>query len=65
MSDAYARLLIYFENPVAIGEHPQITEEMDKLLEQHASASDKLESLNSMFTGLGEGKIVAALAKNK
>ena len=29
--DARARLSVYFESPVAIGEHPQFTEEIDKL----------------------------------
>ena len=32
--DARARLSVYFENPVAIGEHPQHTEEIDKLIGQ-------------------------------
>ena len=34
IADAKARLKIYFENPVGIGEHPQHTEEMGKLLSQ-------------------------------
>jgi hypothetical protein len=40
-----ATLLIYFSNPVAIGEHPQHLEEMDKFVEQLANAKDKLETL--------------------
>jgi hypothetical protein len=47
--DARARLRIYFENPVAIGEHPQHTEEMDKLLEKMAGAEDKKEILERQF----------------
>jgi hypothetical protein len=48
--DARARISIYFESPVAIGEHPQHTEELDTLVEQMANASDKLEVLRSNFT---------------
>jgi hypothetical protein len=29
MMDAIARLEVYLVNPVAIGEHPQFTDEMD------------------------------------
>ena len=32
--DDNCRISIYFESPVAIGEHPQHTEEIDKLLGQ-------------------------------
>ena len=45
LKDAEARLAIYFNNPVAIGEHPQHTEEIDHLIEQRANAKDKLENL--------------------
>ena len=47
--DARARLSIYFESPVAIGEHPQHTEEIDKLVEQLANATDKLDTLSKNF----------------
>jgi len=47
--DARARISIYFESPVAIGEHPQHTEELDTLIEQLANASDKLETLHNEF----------------
>lgn len=43
---AQATILIYFNNPVAIGEHPQHLEEMDKLLEQMSTAQDKLDMLS-------------------
>ena len=46
--DALARLEVYVTSPVAIGEHPQHTEEMDKLIEQYANAKDKAESLMIM-----------------
>ena len=48
MSDAEARLYIYFTNPVGIGEHPQHTEEMDKLVEQRTNAKDKLETITNL-----------------
>jgi hypothetical protein len=51
--DALARLEVYVTSPVAIGEHPQHTEEMDKLIEQYANAKDKAESLMIMKAELG------------
>ena len=45
MNEAEATLLVYFNNPVGIGEHPQHLEEMDKFVEQMANAKDKLETL--------------------
>lgn len=50
MDDAIARFEIYLKNPVAIGEHPQHTEEMDKLVAQYTDAKDKIESLKEMVT---------------
>jgi|TARA_R110002050_G_scaffold232592_1_gene368239 methylaspartate ammonia-lyase len=47
--DARATLSIYFESPVAIGEHPQHTEEIDKLLGQLESATGKLDTLSKNF----------------
>jgi hypothetical protein len=48
MAEAEATLLVYFTNPVGIGEHPQHIEEMDKLVEKFANAQDKLESLEKI-----------------
>jgi hypothetical protein len=45
IAEAEATLLVYFSNPVGIGEHPQHLEEMDKFVEQMANAKDKLETL--------------------
>lgn len=39
--DAVARLSVYLKNAAGIGEHPQITEEMDKLVQQYVDAKDK------------------------
>jgi hypothetical protein len=47
--DAEASLLVYFTNPVGIGEHPQHIEEMDKLIEKRANAQDKLENLEQFY----------------
>jgi hypothetical protein len=49
-ADAVARLDIYLNNSVGIGEHPQHTEEMDKIVEKFADAQDKLESLKMMIS---------------
>ena len=45
----YANLLIYFDNSVGIGEHPQQLEEMDKLVSKIESAESKLSALNRHF----------------
>ena len=42
-------LLIYFENPVGIGDHPNHLSEMDGLISDMASANDKLKMLKKMF----------------
>jgi len=45
IAEAEATLLIYFNTPVGIGEHPQHIEEMDKMVEKLANAKDKLQTL--------------------
>ena len=52
MDDAVARFEIYLKSPVAIGEHPQHTEEMDKLVAQFTDAKDKTESLKEILKEL-------------
>jgi uncharacterized protein (DUF342 family) len=42
-------MIIYFDNPVAIGEHPQHLTELDKLLEQLSTAEEKLINLRKHF----------------
>jgi len=49
IAEAEATLLIYFNNPVGIGEHPQHLEEMDKMIERYANAKDKLDSLTGLI----------------
>ena len=49
MAEAEATILIYFNNPGAIGEHPQHVEEMDKVIEKMANAKGKLEMLEVIY----------------
>ena len=49
IASAKSTMIIYFDNPVAIGEHPQFIEEMDKQLDKMASAEEKLITLNKHF----------------
>ena len=49
IASANATMIIYFDNPVAIGEHPQHLIELDKLLEQLSTAEEKLENLTKHF----------------
>ena len=47
ISEADATIQIYLEKPVAIGEHPQHIDEIDKLIEKIAAAEEKLSVLQS------------------
>ena len=47
ISEADATIQIYLEKPVAIGEHPQHLDEIDKLVEKIAAAEEKLSVLQS------------------
>ena len=49
IATADATVNIYLDNPVAIGEHPQHLEEMDKLVCALAAAEDNLQALNKYF----------------
>ena len=46
---AYATLVVYFDNSVGIGEHPQFIDEMDKQLDIMSTAEEKLTALNKHF----------------
>jgi len=48
--EALATLDVYFNASVGIGEHPQIIDEMDKLVRIIADAESYLEVLNNTFT---------------
>ena len=45
ISEADGTVQIYLEKPVAIGEHPQHLDEIDKLIEKIAHAEEKLQIL--------------------
>ena len=47
ISEADATIQIYLEKPVAIGEHPQHLEELDKLVTKIAEAEEKINVLES------------------
>lgn len=49
IAESESTLMIYMENSVGIGEHPQHLEEMDKFVEKLANASDKLEQLEQFY----------------
>lgn len=49
MAEAEAILLVYFNNSVGIGEHPQHLEEMDRFVEKMTNAKDKLEMLETVY----------------
>tara|TARA_B100000902_G_C27221981_1_gene870174 strand:+ start:44 stop:274 length:231 start_codon:yes stop_codon:yes gene_type:complete len=49
IASATATLIVYFDNSVGIGEHPQFIDEMDKQVEAIASAEDKIQALNKHF----------------
>ena len=47
IAEAYATLIVYFDNSVGIGEHPQHIDEVDKQLQKIAEAEEKLQALQS------------------
>ena len=49
IAESEATLMVYMENPVGIGEHPQHLEEMDKFVEKLTTANDKLENLKEFY----------------
>ena len=50
--EAYTNLMNYFENTVAVAEHPNILKSMDKLVEELGTAEDKLKTLQENFDEL-------------
>ena len=45
LAEAEATIKIYFESSVGIGEHPQHSEEMDKVLTKIVDAEEKLKAV--------------------
>ncbi|MGY8866138.1 MAG: hypothetical protein ACKVJK_10975 [Methylophagaceae bacterium] len=54
--EAIATLEVYVKNSVGIGEHPQVIEEMAKLVEQVANANDCLATLDEIFVRTPDGE---------
>ena len=53
--EAIATLEIYTKSAVGIGEHPQIIDEMDKLLRKVADMNGYLETLDAIFVETDSG----------
>ena len=51
ISDAKAKSTVYLDNPVAIGEHPQFIEELDKLISVISNAEENIKTLEEYFGG--------------
>jgi len=49
IASARATALIYLENSVGIGEHPQHIEELDKLITKIANAEENIKMLGKHF----------------
>jgi len=56
---AHSTLNIYMDKPVAIGEHPQHAEEMDKLVTAMADAQDKIDILDAEYSLDVEKKLLS------
>tara|TARA_Y100001972_G_scaffold82162_1_gene99957 strand:- start:327 stop:575 length:249 start_codon:yes stop_codon:yes gene_type:complete len=52
-SEAVAKLDVYLNNAVGIGEHPDIVDEIDKFIEKFADAQGKLDALKMMISHVG------------
>ena len=48
---------VYFDKPVAIGEHPQFLQELDKVLNQISSAEENLKTLSKYFDKINDDDI--------
>ena len=47
MAQAEANVKVYMENPVGVGEHPNIVQEVEKLLKEIKDAKEMLEELKN------------------
>lgn len=54
LSMAKANLMIYLKNPVGVGEHSNITEEVNIMLRQIDDAQSMLDTIQEMVTELLE-----------
>ena len=53
---AFANLSNYMNNPAGIGEHPDIVDECEKLVEAIASAEGKIQTLTELLPKTVEDK---------
>ena len=65
ISEAEATIKIYLEKPVAIGEHPQHVDEVDKLIEKIANAEEKIKILQEFKICMNDKKLELMLHKLK
>ena len=49
VDDATAKIVVYLHNPVGIGEHPQFTEELDKLINAISTAEENIKTIHKHF----------------
>ena len=49
-TEAVAKLDVYLNNAVGIGEHPDIVDEIDKFIEKFSDAQGKLDALKMMLS---------------
>ena len=54
MANARANLQTYFRNGVGVAEHPDIMESLDELMEQLATAQEKLNTAKDLMHELTE-----------
>ena len=47
MAQAEANIKVYIENPVGVGEHPNIVQEVEKLLKEIKDAKEMLDELKN------------------
>ena len=47
MAQAEANVKVFMENPVGVGEHPNIVQEVEKLLKQIKDAKEMLDELKN------------------
>ena len=47
MAQAEANIKVFMENPVGVGEHPNIVQEVEKLLKEIKDAKEKLDELKN------------------
>ena len=47
MAQAEANIKVYMENPVGVGEHPNIVQEVEKLLKEIKDAKEMLDELKN------------------